>query len=101
MSKHRQFTPEFKAKVALQVISGEKTAAEVCREHELKPDVVSKWKAVLLDNASELFAREVELDPQQDRIDELERLAGKLSLELDMAKKASTLLRRRPSKSEQ
>ena len=100
MGKHRQFTPEFKTKVVLQVISGEKTAAEVCREYELKADVVSKWKTTLLDKAHELFEREVETDPQQERIDELERLAGKLSLELEIAKKASKLLRSSPSKSE-
>lgn len=100
MGKHRQFTSEFKAKVVLQAISGEKTAAEICREHELKPDLLSKWKAAFLAKAHELFERETDIDPQQERIDELERLAGKLSLELEIAKKASRLLRSSPSKSE-
>jgi transposase-like protein len=35
MSKHRSFTPEFKAQVVLEILSGAKTTAEVCREHEL------------------------------------------------------------------
>ncbi len=100
MTKHRQFNPEFKAKVVLQVISGEKTASEICREHELKPDLFSKWKAMFLANAVKVFERETDADPQQERINELERLAGKLSLELEIAKKASTLLRSSPSKSE-
>jgi transposase-like protein len=98
MGKHRQFTPEFKAKVVLQVISGEKTASEICREYELKPDLFSKWKATFLANAVKVFEREMDADPQQERIDELERLAGKLSLELEIAKKASKLLRSNPSK---
>ena len=98
MTTHRQFNPEFKAKVVLQVISGEKTAAEICREHSLKPDLFSKWKAAFLANAAKIFERETAADPQQERIDELERLAGKLSLELDIAKKASRLLRSLPTK---
>jgi transposase-like protein len=100
MTKHRQFNPEFKAKVVLQVISGEKTASDICREHSLKPDLFSKWKTTFLANAVKVFEREAEADPQQERIDELERLAGKLSLELEIAKKASRLLRSSPSKSE-
>ncbi len=91
--KHRTFNPEFKAQAVLAVISGNKTAAEICREHQIKPDLFSKWKAAFLDNAAKVFEREGPVDPQQARIAELERLVGRLTLELDVAKKASTLLR--------
>ncbi len=43
--KRRTFTPEFKAKVALEVLSGVKSTAEACREYGLKPEVLSRWKA--------------------------------------------------------
>ena len=33
----RNFTPKFKAQVALEVLSGVKSAAEACREYNLKP----------------------------------------------------------------
>jgi transposase-like protein len=89
MNKHRPFNPAFKAKVVLQVLSGEKTAAEVCREQGLKPDLFSKWKATFLANAAQVFEREATTDPQQARIEALERLAGQLSLELEIAKKVS------------
>jgi transposase-like protein len=92
MPRHRQFTPEFKAQVILEVVSGQKTAADICREHNLKPDLVSKWKTYFLAEAVRVFQREEPADPQQARIAELERLAGKLSLELEVAKKASLLL---------
>lgn len=97
MPKHRQFTPEFKAKAVLEIIGGQKTVADICREHSLKPDLVSKWKAQFLTNAAKVFERGEQIDPQQARINELERLAGKLSLELEIAKKASELLTSRPS----
>lgn len=98
MTKHRHFTPEFKAKVVLEIISGQKTAAEICREYNLKADLVSKWKAQFLAEAASIFQRGEQADPQQARIAELERLAGKLSLELEIAKKASQLLSSRVNK---
>jgi transposase len=90
----RNFSAEFKAKVVLEIISGSKSAAEVCREYNLKPDLVSHWKHQFMSNAAQVFESETKVDPQQERIEELERLAGKLSLELEIAKKALTLLPR-------
>jgi transposase len=97
----RNFSAEFKAKVIMEMISGSKSAAEVCREYNLKADLVSHWKKQFVTNAAQVFESGAELDPQQARIQELERLAGKLSLELEVAKKALTLLPRvkTPSKS--
>jgi transposase-like protein len=88
----RNFSAEFKAKTVLEIISGSKTAAEVCREYNLKADLVSHWKNEFLTKAVQVFENVTKVDPQQARIEELERLAGKLSLELEVAKKALTLL---------
>ena len=95
MSKRRNFSAEFKAKVILELLSGAKSVAELCREHELKPDLLSHWKSQFLANAAKVFESAKEVDPQQERIAELERLAGKQSLELEIAKKALTLLPQR------
>lgn len=91
----RNFTAEFKAKVVLEIISGRKSAAELCREYSLKPDLVSQWKNQFLANAAQVFESASQADPQQARIQELERLAGKQSLELEILKKALTLLPRK------
>ena len=96
--KRRNFSAEFKTKVVLDIISGSKSSADVCREYNLKPDLVWHWKNQFLANASQVFESEKKVDPQQARIEELERLAGKLSLELEITKKALTLLpRTKPS----
>jgi transposase len=92
--RHRTYSPEFKAEAVLAVLSGSKTAAELCREHQIKPDLFSKWKTAFVDNAAKVFERDTEIDPQQARIAELERMVGRLTLELEVAEKASTLLRR-------
>jgi transposase-like protein len=91
----RNFTSEFKAKVVLETISGAKSVAEICREHDLKPDLLSHWKNQFVANAFKVFESGKEVDPQQGRIEELERLAGKQSLEIEILKKALTLLPRR------
>lgn len=95
MPKRRIFSAEFKAKVVLDLISGAKSVAELCREHEIKPDLLSHWKSQFLANAARVFENGKEMDPQQERIAELERLAGKQSLELEILKKALTLLPQR------
>jgi len=66
--------------------------AEACREYGLKVDLLSHWKTQFLNNASKVFETASEADPQQARIAELERLAGKQSLEMEILKKALTLL---------
>jgi transposase-like protein len=90
----RNFTAEYKAKIVLELISRNKSVAEVCREYNLKPDLVSRWKSQFLNNAAQVFADASEIDPQQTRIQELERLAGKQSLEIEILKKTLTLLPR-------
>jgi transposase len=87
----RTFTAEFKAKVVLEVLSGSKSMAEASREYNLKADLISHWRVQLLNNASKVFESATDVDPQQARIAELERLAGKQSLELEILKKALML----------
>lgn len=92
MRTRRNFSAEFKAKVVLEALSGARSAAEICREHNLKPDLLSHWKNQFLANASKVFESGATVDPQQARIEELEKLAGKQSLEIEILKKALTIL---------
>jgi len=100
MAQHRSFTPEFKVQVILEVISGAKSAAEACRQHNLKPQLLSEWKAHFLSHAAQVFQSDEQRSQEQARIAELERLVGRLTLELEVAKKASSILRSSLSKSE-
>lgn len=40
----------------LEVLSGQKRATEVCREHHLKPDPLNRWKAHCVSQAATIFA---------------------------------------------
>lgn len=92
MATRRQFSADFKAQVVLEVLSGRKSAAAVCREYNLKPTLLANWKKSFVAGAPKLFERGTVADPAEVRIEELERLVGKLTLELEVAKKAFKLL---------
>jgi transposase-like protein len=87
MPKRRKFSPEFKARVVLELILGEKGLMQASREYEIKDSVLSRWKQEFLERAPQLFAQPCPTDPQEARVAELERLVGRLALQLDMAKK--------------
>lgn len=92
--QRRRFSPEFKAKVVLEVLTGVRSNAEACRTYKLKPEVVARWKQEFVEQAAQLFERGRDRDQAQARIAELERLVGRLTLELEVAKKASSILER-------
>jgi transposase len=93
MAKPRKFSPEFKAKIALAALRGEATTAELCRKHLLSDTVISRWKIQLVKSAHQVFASTTLDDAQRQRIEDLERLIGQLTVELDAAKKLSAMLR--------
>jgi transposase-like protein len=99
MRTRRTFKPEFKAKVVLECISGEKSVSETCREYQLSPVMVSKWRTEFIQNASIVFEKNDKGAESQDQIADLERLVGRLSLENDMLKKASSILNAQPRRS--
>ena len=86
----RTFTPEFKAKVVLDVLTGTAAQAEVCRRHQISPTLFGLWKATLLDRLSSVFQADDERSAEAARVAELERLVGQQALELAALKKAST-----------
>ena len=92
MQKHRTFKPEFKSRVILQILTGEKSAAQICREHRLSDQLIANWKKQFLENADTIFDQARETSDEQERIAELERMIGRLTMELEAAKKASLLL---------
>lgn len=92
MSKRRTYTPEFKAQVVLEELTGVKDKAEICREYRLRPQVFTRWREEFLERAPEIFATQPGRGDEQERIAELERMVGRLTMELEVAKKASSIL---------
>ena len=86
-NKRKQHSAQFKAKVALEAIKGEKTIAEIASHYSIHPTMIHNWKRQLLEGASELFERGSKtssVEPQtQAQIDELYRQIGQLKVERD------------------
>jgi transposase len=99
MAQRRRFTAKFKTQVILDLLTGRRSMAQLCREHDLKEQVVTRWRATFLDRAELLFAVDIEREGHLERISELERLVGRLTMELDIAKKASQLWGSRATRS--
>jgi len=93
MCQRRQICDEFKARVVLEVLSGQKRPAEVCRKPHLKPDLLSRWKADVVSQSATVFAGDERTQQVEQRIAEVERLVRRLILELQVAKKAVLLSR--------
>ena len=88
----RSFPSELKARLVLELLSGEVSQAELCRKHNIKPQLLAHWKAAILDRLPSLFEAEGPNQQDQIRIAELEQLVGRQAYELEILKKASRLL---------
>lgn len=86
----RIFTPEFKAKVVLDVLTGTASQAEVCRKHQISPSLFALWKTTFLQRLPALFQADEQQSAEAARVADLERLVGQQALELAALKKVST-----------
>jgi transposase len=92
MRTRRRFTPEFKAKVVLEILSGAQSPAEACRKHTLTPNLLALWKAAFLERAPRLFQSDEQRDEDQARIAALEQLLGRATRPIEVLKQAAPLL---------
>lgn len=87
MPKKRTFSAEFKARLVLELISGEKGLMQASREYGIKDAVLSRWRQDFIANASQLFEQPKEVQEKDVRIAELERMVGRLTMQLELSKK--------------
>lgn len=92
MTKRRQFTPEFKARVVLEMLTEQKSASQASREYGIKDSVLSRWKQEFIERSPMLFEQNAASDDRDQRIVELECMVGRMAMELEMAKKVSKFL---------
>jgi transposase len=93
--KRRTFNAEFKFETVLEALKGEKSAAQICREREINDNLLSRWKQEFLQQGAEVFRRgelsNAATEELSARIAELERMVGKLTMQLEISKKASAI----------
>jgi transposase-like protein len=90
--KRKQYSPEFKAKVALAAIRNEETIAELSAKFEVHPTMINNWKRALLKGAAELFDKGQKTKKRHEAtVDELYRQIGQLKVEKDFLSKGFSL----------
>jgi len=80
--KRKQYSPEFKAKVALAALRNEQTVAELAARYEIHPTMINTWKRNLLNGAADVFDKNRN-QKKDTKVDELYRQIGKLKVEND------------------
>jgi transposase-like protein len=90
----KQFSNEFKAKVALEALKGEKTIAQLSSEYGVHASQINTWKQQAREKLPELFGRSSGLDEQRREAeqDRLYQQIGRLQVEVDWLRKKSKAL---------
>lgn len=89
----RSYGTEFKAKVALAAVRGDRTLAELAGHYEVHPSQIRQWKKQLLEGLPAIFSRPGGRDEQrqEELTARLYQQIGQLKVELDWVKKKSGL----------
>lgn len=86
--KRRNHSPQFKAKVAMAAIKGDKTLAELSKQFDLHQNQISQWKQELADNAEALFGGQTaKVNDQNEEISKLHAKIGQQAMEIDFLSK--------------
>jgi len=94
--KRRTFTPKFKFQVVMDLLTGQKRPVELCREHQLHDSTLNRWVQQFWERGPDIFTPDRRgSTADQARIAELERMIGRLTMELEAGKKASSWLNSR------
>jgi transposase len=79
----RNHSPEFKAKVALTAVRGEKTLAELSEQFGVHATQIAQWKTQLLEHASTAFGDTSRTTEPTVDLKALHAKIGQLALEND------------------
>jgi transposase len=85
MTKRRNHDAAFKARVALEAVKGERTAAELATAYGVHPTMIHQWKKALLEGAADIFERGPKKTAEMDEaaVRELHAKIGELAVAND------------------
>ncbi len=85
MTKRRRFSADFKARVALEALRGDKTIQEIAARHKVHPNQVSTWKRRAVDGLKEVFSNGADCAgrDREAEVRDLHAKIGELTVERD------------------
>lgn len=88
-TQRNRYSADFKAKLALEVLKGNRTLTEIASDAQVHPNLLMQWKRQLLENLPQVFAdrRIKENKEQEEKEAQLYQQIGQLKVELDWMKK--------------
>jgi transposase len=91
MVTKKQYDNKFKAKLALELLSGKKSVVELSAEYKVPQTNLHSWKDKLIESASELFLPEAErnkkLKQKEEEVGSLHKVIGEITVENNFLKK--------------
>jgi putative transposase len=92
--KMKQYSTEFKTKIVLEVLQGDKTLNEIASTHNIIPKNIMNWKKIFLENAQmamepskAIKEYKDENTKLQEELDEYAKKVGKMTIELEWTTK--------------
>ena len=83
-ARRNKYKPDFKAKVAIEALKGDKSTAELAQIYGVHPAQISNWKKQLVENAETVFeAKGAKSDEDSVDVDALYKKIGRLEVERD------------------
>ena len=83
-ARRNKYKPDFKAKVAIEALKGDKSTAELAQIYAVHPAQISTWKKQLIENATSVFeAKGAKSDDESVDVDALYKKIGQLEVERD------------------
>lgn len=98
----RIFSVEYKRQVVSQVLSGEKTLAELSRELEIQPAVLRNWMRLVERGGTTAVAAGEDVVPAsrvrelEQQVKQLQRLIGKQAMTIEILEAARDLVKKSP-----
>ncbi len=90
----KRYDAQFKARVALEAIRGDRTLAEIASAYQVHPNQITKWRRQVLEELPKVFSGAKERGEAQhnELVAQLYQQIGQLKVELDWLKKKAGLI---------
>ena len=82
----KRYSAKFKFQVVTELLSGDKSAAQVAKAYGVHPNTVNAWKKAFEEKGPEIFAQDNLVAKHERQIADLERLIGRKEIEIALLK---------------